>query len=911
VRPQLKLSSPYRSIVAYVVAIVLVVAVPLGIGTALLFDRQGGDIAQSERKGIGLEETVRLDALQQRLRALRRWTVRRGNVSLADRLSVETAFTRVRDYALGPGRALQFGDSLARLSGVWYRVPERGQALRQVDRTIAAALDFSRLVDQRSTLRSDSAERTTALVDAFTVQMPIVGDRADQEQNLLLAAYRSHRNLGGAALGVGIFSAQADRAYRTAALDVEHLAPAHGPDDAARRAIADIGRHLDQFRARVHSAARGSLHHRRDAKPFIVAGEALAASIDVGTSALARAIRYDFVRRLEMQRASVGRLRIAAGLATACFLLLCVLLGRALLARQRREASFMRGEAARVGAEAEHRRARDQLALTEARFEAVFDRTSLGIAIFDGAGTPVRRNDALRAMFPSDDADYIGVHEAAFARLIAGDIAAYTIERAHSGVSRLRWTEADVSTVRGDAGEMLFAIAIVKDVTDRREAEDRLRHDARFDALVDLPNRAYLVEWLTAMLHEPHGDGMRGLAFVALDEFAAIVDSLGQNVGDRILVEAAARLCACVDGRDLAARLGGSDFALAFGRRAGRAEIVDGLECVVRALERPYVVDGREICVRPRAGLVAVDRAYASVEALFADVDSTMFAAKAAGTTRYAIFEPAMRDRASRRLDVLANLRRALERDQLHLLFQPIVSLDTQRVVAFEVLLRWEHPELGSVSPSEFVPIAEEAGLVRPIGRWVFERACAQLEAWRRSGEHRAPAYLSVNVSVHEMMQRDYTDFVEATLARHALGGHDIVMEITEGVVLSSDSEAQRSLDRLRAAGVRFSIDDFGTGFSSLRYLQAFRFDFLKIDQSFVLGGSDGLASPDIVAMIVALGAAVGVTVVAEGVETTAQAAHLRALGARLGQGYLFGRPLAASALPGLGAQRRSIAAVG
>lgn len=893
---------------AYVIAMVLVFSLPLAIGTALLVARQSDDIARTDRKSVGLEESVRLDAMLARLRTLRRWTVRRGSAPLAERLSVESSFTRVRDYALTSGRILALDDRLGRLGGIWHGVPERGHALRQIDRTIAGVLNFSRAVQQRASLQSDIGEATFSLVDAFTVQIPIVEDRVDQEQNLLLAAYRSHRNLTGAALGVGIFSAQADRAYRSASTDVENLAPGDRLNDDVRRSIAEIGRRLDQFRARARSASAGSFHGRRDGRPFVRAGEALAGSIDAGTSALARAIRRDFDSRLESQRAFANRLRFGAILALVSLSILGLLLGRAILERRRRMAILEASEVARRDAERAHAMARDQLALTEARFEAVFGRTSIGIAILDRSGAPVRCNDALAAMF-SDDVDFVGASEDDFARLIAGQIPAYTIERSHGPRDRKRWTEADVSSVRDDAGEIAFAVAIVKDITDRHEAAERLHRRARFDELVDLPNRASLVERLALASRENLADGVAGLAFVALDEFAAIVDSFGRHVGDRLLIDTAERLRACIDGGDLAARLGGSDFALYFDRRASRADVVVALERVVRALDRPYTIDDREVVARPRIGLVALDRPYPSIDDLFVDVDRATSAARSAGPKRYAVFEPSMRDRATRRTYVLANLQRALERDQFHLAFQPIVALDHQRVVGHEVLVRWDHPELGPVSPAEFIPIAEETGLIRPIGRWVFERACAQMQRWRTAAKD-SSRYLTINASVGELMQADYAEFVEHTLARHGLSGSDIVVEVTESVVLLNESEAQRNIDRLRTIGIRFSIDDFGTGFSSLRYLQAFRFDFLKIDQAFVRGEGGGVASEAIVATIIALGSSLGVTVIAEGVETETQAAHLRALGARYAQGYYYGRPVSASNVKLALGSRRSIAVV-
>ena len=285
-----------------------------------------------------------------------------------------------------------------------------------------------------------------------------------------------------------------------------------------------------------------------------------------------------------------------------------------------------------------------------------------------------------------------------------------------------------------------------------------------------------------------------------------------------------------------------------------------------------------------------------------------MYYAKTAGRSRSAIFNATMHDQTSRRLQIATQLRRALERDQVYLTYQPVVSLATGRIEAFETLLRWEHPDLGLVSPGEFIPIAEEIGLIVPIGRWVVASSCEQLTRWRREGVMRRPVRLSVNASVREILQTDYCDFIEATVQRFGLQPGDLVLEVTESAVLASGKFSSNTLERIKAAGVGLAIDDFGTGYSSLRYLQQFPFDELKIDRSFVSGTDGKLASEAIVTMLLSLGKAFGVGVVAEGVETAAQAARLRALGCTAAQGYFYGAPLRAQAVEELLRREQSFA---
>jgi EAL domain-containing protein (putative c-di-GMP-specific phosphodiesterase class I) len=276
-----------------------------------------------------------------------------------------------------------------------------------------------------------------------------------------------------------------------------------------------------------------------------------------------------------------------------------------------------------------------------------------------------------------------------------------------------------------------------------------------------------------------------------------------------------------------------------------------------------------------------------------------MYYAKSTGRARSAVFDISMHDQATRRLDIATQLRRALEREQFYLVYQPVVSLATGTIQSCEVLLRWESPELGLVSPVEFIPIAEELGLIVPIGRYVLDRACRQFAEWRDGGI-RHPSRISVNASVREIVQTDFVDTVEATMARYNMRPGDLILEVTETAILSSGKFSHGALDRLKSAGVGLAIDDFGTGYSSLRYLQQFPFDQLKIDRSFV-GGADGrLASEPIVTMLLTLAKSCGVGVVAEGVETPTQAARLRALGCSSAQGYLYGRPCRAATLPEL-----------
>ena len=644
-------------------------------------------------------------------------------------------------------------------------------------------------------------------------------------------------------------------------------------------------------------------------RPLVDASSAFFGTVDRAAHATTETTRRALDARLRSERIIQLWLRMGALGALLVVVLLGTLLARAIRDRDRRELERARAEAERLRAEAEHRRTRELLALTEARFEAVLERGTMGVAIVDMHGRVVRTNAALDAMLPGATAADVGAPQRDLERLRASEVASYAVEYRATVGGAARWLEADVSLVRDEAGKPLFAIAMIKDVTERHELAVRLRWEATHDTLVDLPNRASLLAFMTdAFVGREDIASCAGVAFVDLDGFELINDTIGHLEGDRVLKIAARRLAAATDHGDFVARFGGDEFVAVFERRTDRAELLAVVRRIVDALSGPFRIDDREVFLRPSAGVVLIEAPYDSVDDIVRDAQTAATAAKAMERTRLAVFDASMRERARRHMLLGAQLRRALERDQLHLAFQPIVTLASQRVASFEVLLRWDHPELGLVSPAEFVPVAEDAGLIVPIGRWVFERACAQLARWHAQGGDLTQIRLSVNAAVHEIVQTDYCDFIERTIARHGLAPGDITLEITESAILRTDHASRETLDRLRLAGLRLAIDDFGTGYSSLRYIQAFPFDYLKIDGSFVRGKAGELASEPIIAMIVALGTSIGVSIIAEGVETQAQADALFRLGATSGQGFLFGRPVAASAVPGFVSRRLRVA---
>jgi diguanylate cyclase (GGDEF)-like protein len=874
----------------YVAAFVVAVVLPLFVAGSLVLGRQNRDIALGERRTIGIEYALRDDAVIGRLRTLRAGLLLRGSVSLRDRLEVEAALTRLYDFNSGPGRLLLLDKRLERLQNAWIAIPERGPALAAVDAALAEARDLEREIDDRAALRGSTDQVTADLLDAFALGLPSFDVSADQIRLLALLAHGRRDADPGLSLAEGVLVTQADRTLSEVGTDFERVAAVDPAASPPLRSLTPVERAWARFKVAPSAPA------------FVERAQRLFRATDAAKAAAAASARRALTLRLQAGRRQLGWLQTGLW-GTFLFVALAgAALAGAVRARDRSDLRRAQADAARLSTEVENRRMRELLALTEARFDAVFERAAFGVAILDVAGRLVRHNVALDRLAPGISAADIGAGAHEFADLVAGRRETYTIEISPSRERPGRRLEADVSLVRDDAGAPLFVVAMLADVTERRVAAERLAYAATHDAAVDLPNRASFFDAVRAALSdEPGARGWPAVAFIDFDGFKLVNDSFGHLAGERLLREAARRVRAAVGHDDVVARFGSDEFVVLLRDRTSRDAAIADAKRLLDVLLEPISVDDRDAYVTVNVGLAFVDRTYETVEAIVRDADTAANAAKSSGRTRFAVFDASMRDRSRRRMELAAQLRRALERDQLLLLYQPICSLATGRIQSFEVLLRWEHPELGLVNPAEFVPVAEEVGLIVPIGRWVFERACAQLARWRekRGGEFQA-LHLSVNASVLELLQPGYADFVERTIARHALNPGDIVLEITESTILRSGRFAVATLERLRQAGLRLAIDDFGTGYSSLRYLQEFPFDYLKIDGSFVRGNGGGLASEPIVTMIVALGKAVGVQVIAEGAETPEQAERLRVLGCEAVQGFLFGAPAAAALVPGM-----------
>ena len=445
-------------------------------------------------------------------------------------------------------------------------------------------------------------------------------------------------------------------------------------------------------------------------------------------------------------------------------------------------------------------------------------------------------------------------------------------------------------------GVAVGRVCSFRDVTERVRSEERLRHHALHDTLTNLPNRAQFMNHLRQAIEraEENPNERFAVLFLDVDRFKVVNDSLGHIVGDDLLVAIAERLMACLRPGDIVARLGGDEFTILLNRTGGQDDVAHVAERIQAKLSEPFSIDNYEVFTTASVGIIMSDEVRRDPEDFLRDADAAMYRAKEAGKARYAIFDREMHVRNLNLLKIETDLRRAIERAEFRMVYQPIVRLESGVIREFEALLRWHHPEYGVVSPTEFIEVAEETGLIVPIGRTVIEDSCRQIAEWQRDVS--MPLAVSVNLSARQLMHPALIPQVEEALLNTGLASRQLKLEVTETTVMENSEKALAVLEELEELGVTLSTDDFGTGYSSLSYLHRFPFSRLKIDQSFTKRMDKDPKSLAIVKTILMLGRNLGIEVVAEGVETEAQYDLLRSLGCHLGQGYYFSRPVSAEA---------------
>lgn len=451
--------------------------------------------------------------------------------------------------------------------------------------------------------------------------------------------------------------------------------------------------------------------------------------------------------------------------------------------------------------------------------------------------------------------------------------------------------------IKGQVDGNLLMRAIRYSV-ERQSADLELAYQSTHDTLTGLPNRMLFIDRLgLGLARMSRRSSMLAVMFLDIDGFKVINDSLGHDVGDELLQAVAHRLRDALRPGDTVARFGGDEFTILSEEISDASEAIRIADRLRDLLQPSFSLDGRDVFVTASIGIVLATDPGQRPEDLLRDADAAMYQAKERGKARYELFDEVMRVRVARRLETESGLHRAIERGEFALLYQPEIELNTGRVIGVEALVSWQHTSRGLVGPSEFIPIAEETGLIVPIGSWVLEQACRQGAAWRKRVGPTAPFMMSVNLSARQLLQPGLAEFVHETLKQTGLAPHDLVLEVTESVLIEDADHATTVLEELRAVGVQVSIDDFGTGYASLTYLRRLPVDILKVDQTFVRGIADGGDDAGIVETIVQLGERLGLKVIAEGVEEEAQASWLKRLGCRYAQGYYFSVPVTADEL--------------
>lgn len=556
-----------------------------------------------------------------------------------------------------------------------------------------------------------------------------------------------------------------------------------------------------------------------------------------------------------------------------------------------------------------HRKlAEEAVRKSEEQFRLTFESAPIGMAIttLDGKFKRVNqslcealdytKSELLQLSFADishpEDLDF---HLSLEKKLAHGEESDFQIEKRYiSKNGRPVDALVKVVMVRDSNGKPLHFNNQIVDITDRKKMERQLLHDALHDALTGLPNRALFMDRLEQELKrtKTQPNYLFAVLFLDLDRFKVVNDSMGHLVGDKLLVEIARRLENCVRPTDTVARLGGDEFTILLENISDVEIATKVAEKIYQSLTIPFSLENYELFTTASIGIALSSQGYDKPEDILRDADLTMYSAKERGKARYEVFDRSMHTRAIERLHLENDLRRGIEKEEFAVYYQPITSLSTGRISGFEALARWHHPERSFISPGEFIPIAEETGLIIPLGNWLLEEACRQLRTWQIQYPEHPPIKISVNLSGKQLREANLIEQIDRILAKTQLSPLSLKLEITESILMENLEAVTQTLLKLRARKIQLSIDDFGTGYSSLSYLHRFPVDTLKIDRSFVNEIRSGKENSAIVKAIVTLAHMLNMDVIAEGIETTAQLDQLKLLKCEHGQGYFFSKPL-------------------
>ena len=550
----------------------------------------------------------------------------------------------------------------------------------------------------------------------------------------------------------------------------------------------------------------------------------------------------------------------------------------------------------------------DALRESEERFRSAFDHAPIGIGLVSPSGNWLKVNHALTEILGYSQEDFLAMDFQAITlqddlgltlvkvqELLSGKIANWQMEQRYiHKTGGTVWTLWSVSAANDTKSEQPNLIFQIQDITDKKSAEEKLQHEATHDALTGLPNRSFFMNRLSTALEKVHQiDGYKvSVLFIDLDRFKYVNDSLGHLLGDELLKEISSRLSDCMRPSDTVARLGGDEFTILVEGTYEVSEVTRIAERVQKKFSVPFDLSGHEVYSSASIGILNASDKHQSSEDVMRDADTAMYQAKRAGKARHEVFDEKMHSAAKEILKLETDLRRAVEREEIGVFYQPIYDLRTGEISSFEALARWEHPETGNIPPSVFIPLAEEIGLIDPLSEQVLRQACGEIGSLqnRRAGEQKFS--VSINISCRQFGQESIVERIRGVLRETAFSPADLKIEITESVFFEHQNRAIVLLNQLRDSGIEINIDDFGTGYSNLGYLKKLPISALKIDRSFVaMIDSDG-KNDEIVRAIITLARNLDLSVIAEGIETNAQLQMLKILECEGGQGYLLAAPM-------------------
>jgi diguanylate cyclase (GGDEF)-like protein len=552
-----------------------------------------------------------------------------------------------------------------------------------------------------------------------------------------------------------------------------------------------------------------------------------------------------------------------------------------------------------------------ELAMTEQYLRTVIEQSPLGTLIFRPDGSTLLSNTAWKQLWSfGEEGDPEDMNVFEDKQIYAAGLVPYIEETMVGGAvitppllydptrfgvkANWRWFRAFIYPVRDESATLSEVTIILEDVTERRALEERIAHQAFHDSLTGLANRTLFADRLEhALARTERQEDEIAVMFIDLDDFKHVNDSLGHGAGDSLIVEIAKRISACLRTQDTFARFGGDEFVLLLEDVDEGGAIVVA-ERILREIRSPITIDGSELSVTASIGIVLGDSARIRGEELLRSADAAMYRSKRGGKNRYEIFDLELDKLSINRLRLESDLQQAIENKEFRVHYQPKVLLATEEIVGFEALVRWEQPGRGLIPPSEFIPLAEQTGLINPIGLWVLKEACGQMRDWQNQYPTDTPLTMSVNLSAQQFRNPNLVEEVAQVLGETGLDPRDLTLEITESIAMGDALATIAIFRELKNLGIGLAIDDFGTGYSSLSYLKRFPVNVLKVDRSLIKGIEQDLANTAIVSATLTLAHGLGLEVVVEGVETTGALSKLISLGAELGQGHYWWRASAA-----------------